>query len=235
MKNTTDLPQGQEKYERVQAMFDEIAPTYEKTNTAISFGLDKYARNIALKELRCAPGSTIIDMAAGTGDFYRLLSSKGMTPIACDFSYGMLDNAHNVSSRIQCDGTVMPFPDNSCDGLVCGYGLRNFVDLENFFAEIIRVLKPGGRFVAVDVSVPANPILRAGNRAWFAHVAPKVGWLISKNKEAYEYLPKSVSYLPSKEKIVSMFDSLDAENTKITPLIGGSLLLISTTKSLSDS
>lgn len=225
-----ELPQGEEKYKHVQAMFDDIAPTYEKTNTFITFGLDKYARNLALKELRITPGSVVIDMAAGTGDFSRMLVDEGAIPIACDFSYGMLSHARSVKKRVQCDGTRMPFANNTCDAIVCGYGLRNFVELEKLFFDSMRVLKPGGRFVAVDVSVPTNPVLKAGNKLWLGSVAPKIGWLISKNKNAYEYLPKSVNYLPPKEKMVEIFESLNAENIQIRPLIGGSLVLISATK-----
>lgn len=232
--STVELPQGNEKYKQVQEMFDDIAPTYEKANTLITFGLDKYARKIALQELRVTPGSVVIDMAAGTGDFSRMLSAQGAKPIACDFSYGMLQHAHGVNTRVQCDGTRMPFADNSCDAIVCGYGLRNFVELEKLFIDSMRVLKPGSRFVAVDVSVPSNPVLKAGNRLWLAHIAPKIGALVSKNKQAYEYLPESVSYLPSKSRIISMFEDLKAENIQVKPLIGGSLILVAATKSVGE-
>lgn len=230
MKTMEELPTGDRKRTMVRSMFDDIAPTYEKTNRMISFGLDKYARRVALKELRVSPGSVVVDLASGTGDFARMLSAHNMTPLAVDLSYGMLANAHDVENRIQCDGTYLPLPDNSCDAVVSGYSLRNFVELSELFVEIMRVLHDGGRFVAVDVSVPINPVLKMGNRVWFAHVAPKIGWLISKNRKAYEYLPRSTAYLPTRERLVSLLVAAGAENVQVTPLIGGSLVLISATK-----
>jgi demethylmenaquinone methyltransferase/2-methoxy-6-polyprenyl-1,4-benzoquinol methylase len=230
MTTHTPLPLGDEKKQMVQQMFDDIAPTYEKANRFISFGLDNYARRIAMKELRITPGSIVIDLASGTGDFSRMLSREAMTPVACDLSYGMLHNDSESQLRVQCDGTHLPFGDESVDAVVCGYALRNFVDLNELFPEIMRVLKPQGRFVAVDVTVPSNPVLKAGNKLWFARIAPKLGWLISKNKKAYEYLPRSTAYLPDRETLMLMLEKASAENINITPLIGGSLALISATK-----
>ncbi len=226
------LPTGQEKKQYVQNMFDEIAPTYEKANRFISLGLDNYARKIALEELRTKPKSKIIDLASGTGDFSRMIESAGSIPFACDLSFGMLSNDSTTKNRIQCDGTVMPFQDNSFDGLVCGYGLRNFVNLDDLFIEIMRVLKPGARLSAVDVSVPTNPLLKLGNRLWISKIAPKIGWLISNNKEAYEYLPRSTAYLPSRNLIENQLRKAGAENINISNLFGGSLILISATKKI---
>ncbi len=232
MTTTQDLPVGNKKKEMVRSMFDDIAPTYEKANSIISLGMDNYGRKVALKELRARPGSIVIDLASGTGDMYRLLEQQSMKPIACDLSFGMLAHAHPGENRIQCDGTLLPLETESCDAIVCGYALRNFVDLTKLFPELMRVLKPGGRFVAVDVSVPSNPLLRMGNKLWFAKIAPKIGWLISKNKSAYEYLPRSTAYLPSKAILTDMLSDSGATNISITDLIGGSLVLISATKNI---
>lgn len=232
MKTTDELPVGDEKKAMVQSMFDDIAPTYEKTNTFITFGLDKRARRIALKQLRAAPGSIIVDLASGTGDFSRMLSSHGLIPVACDFSYGMLENAHDTVNRVQCDGSKLPFETNSVDGVVCGYALRNFVDLGIIFDEIMRVTKDGGRFVAIDVCVPTNKLLRWPNHIWIGKVVPKIGWAISRNKKAYEYLPKSTAYLPDPEIIEKMLVESGAENVSITHLVGGSLIMVVANKKI---
>ncbi|MFN8016285.1 MAG: ubiquinone/menaquinone biosynthesis methyltransferase [Acidimicrobiia bacterium] len=232
MKNKESLPVGEEKRNMVKSMFDDIAPSYEKANKFISLGMDKHSRKIAIKALRASKNSLIIDLASGTGDLSRMLIKEGARPISCDFSYGMLDNSYGTLLSVQCDGNNMPFADNSCDGLICGYGLRNFVDLETLFIEINRVLKPGARFVAVDVSVPKNPIIRIFNKLWMFKIAPKLGKIISKNKDAYEYLPRSTSYLPSNEKIVELLKSVDHENVSVDTLIGGSLILVCSTKSV---
>jgi|JI10StandDraft_1071094.scaffolds.fasta_scaffold548256_2 demethylmenaquinone methyltransferase/2-methoxy-6-polyprenyl-1,4-benzoquinol methylase len=230
MISKTELPLGDEKKQMVQTMFDDIAPTYETANRFISLGLDRRARKIALKELRALPHSVVIDLASGTGDFSRMLDAEGMIPLACDLSFGMLNVAKETNNRIQCDGTFLPLADASCAGVVCGYGLRNFVDLESLFNEIMRVLNGGSRFVAVDVSVPTNRFLKFFNRIWLGRIVPKIGWLISKNKAAYEYLPKSTAYLPSDDEIVNLLKKSGAENISVTRLYFGSLILISATK-----
>jgi demethylmenaquinone methyltransferase/2-methoxy-6-polyprenyl-1,4-benzoquinol methylase len=224
------LPTGDVKRAQVQEMFDDIAPTYEKTNRFISLGLDRRARRIALRELRQRPGAIVLDLASGTGDFARMLRAHNIVSISVDLSYGMLHASRDGINRVQCDGSVLPLADESVDGIVCGYSLRNFVDLDVLFHELMRVVKPRGKFVAVDVSVPTNRLLRAGNRLWLAHLAPKIGWLISKNKKAYEYLPQSTAYLPPREKIVEMLISAGAEKASVDDLYGGSLILISATK-----
>jgi len=230
MKTKEPLPQGEDKKKLVQAMFDDIAPTYEKTNRIISFGLDQKLRKTALKELRAAQGSTVLDFASGTGDFTRMLKSNDINPISCDLSFGMLSNGREIDNPIQCDGTKLPLGDNSVDGVVCGYSLRNFVNLQDTFNEIFRVLKPGARFVAVDITVPKNKAVKFVNQLWFAKTAPKLGWLISKNKGAYEYLPRSTSYLPDNEEISKQLENAGAENIAISPLVLGSLILICATK-----
>ncbi len=230
MKVKPPLPQGDEKKRLVQEMFDDIAPTYEKANRIISFGLDKRHRRIALNELRASPGSTILDFACGTGDFTRMLTALNINSISCDLSFGMLNNGYDIPNPIQCDGTKLPLKKDSVDGVVCGYSLRNFVDLHGAFEEIFRVLKPGARFVALDITVPKNRIIKFFNQLWFARIAPKLGWLISKNKDAYEYLPRSTSYLPEGEVISKQLETVGAENISISPLVLGSLILICATK-----
>lgn len=231
MKTEPELPTGEEKKQMVKSMFDDIASTYETTNRFISLGLDRYARRIALKELRAPIGSTVFDLASGTGDLSRMIKAAHMVPISIDLSFGMLENAHGSENRIQCDGTQMPLASNSSDGIICGYGLRNFVDLDSLFVEAMRVLKVGSRFVAVDVSVPNNRILKLFNRLWLANIAPKIGSFISKNKSAYEYLPRSTAYLPVHNELKTMLENVGAENINITPIFGGSLILICATKS----
>lgn len=230
MNTETKLPTGKEKRDMVQTMFDDIAPTYETTNKVITFGLDTYARKVALKSLRAKPKSLIIDLASGTGDFARMLENLDINVLACDLSFGMLSNARDIENRIQSDVTSLPFQDESVDGLVCGYALRNFVDLKEAFSESMRVIKTGGRFVAVDVSVPKNPLIKYFNRLWFGIVVPKIGWVLSKNKQAYEYLPKSTSYLPSNEKIKEFLENAGGENVSVKPIIFGSVIIVSATK-----
>ena len=230
MTTKTELPQGDEKKKMVRAMFDSIAPTYEKANTFMTFGLDKYARNVLAKELRLAPGSKILDLASGTGDFSRMFTDHGFETVAVDLSHNMLKVAEKTSNKIQCDGTELPFEDNSFDGVVCGYALRNFVNLEELIVELFRVLKPGGKFMAVDVSVPTNPVIKFGNQLWFTKMVPKIGRIISKDRAAYEYLPRSTSYMPTDRVLEKMFEAKGFEAVSVSRLVLTSVILVSTTK-----
>lgn len=230
MKINSDLPTGEEKKRIVRAMFDTIAPTYEKANTFMTFGLDKYARNILVKELRIADGSKVLDLASGTGDFSRIFSNLGHQTIAVDLSFNMLNVANNTPNKVQCDGTCLPFENDSFDAIVCGYALRNFVNLEELIIELFRVLKPGGKFMAVDVSVPTNKIMKLGNKLWFGKIAPKIGYAISKDKEAYAYLPKSTSYMPNDQILSQMFSDEGFDGVRVSRLVASSLIMVSASK-----
>lgn len=226
MRTNSALPTGSAKKKLVREMFDTIAPTYEKANTFMTFGLDKYARKIAMKELRLAKGSTVLDLASGTGDFSRMLQNEGMNSFAADLSFNMLKFAKGTKDPVQCDGTSLPFADSTFDGVLCGYALRNFVDLNSLIIEMARVLKPGGKFIAVDVSVPTNPIIKFGNQLWFARIAPKIGRIISKNRQAYEYLPRSTSYMPDDEKLTIMFAENGFDAVRVSRLVATSLIMV---------
>jgi demethylmenaquinone methyltransferase/2-methoxy-6-polyprenyl-1,4-benzoquinol methylase len=94
-------------------------------------------------------------------------------------------------------------PNTSVDGVTCGFALRNLVDLNEFFAELARVVRPGGRIALLDVGVPSNPMIRFGNNIYFGKVVPKIGALLS-DGAAYRYLPRSVAYLPPKDELLTM-------------------------------
>jgi len=140
-------------------MFDAIAPRYELVNRVMTFGLDSRWRRRAVADLRLAPGSVILDIAAGTGDFTRELRRQGQRAVATDLSYNMLATARNVAERVQADASRLPFRWAAFDGATCGYALRNFTDLEKSFAEMARVLRPGGRLSLLE-SPPARSLAR---------------------------------------------------------------------------
>ena len=140
----------------------------------------------------------MLDLACGTGDLCRDLAARGCAPVGVDFSAGMLAAAHVDAPLVRADGAhAARSPTRSFDGLTCGFALRNFVDLDAVFAECARVLRPGGRFAALDATVPTNPVMRAGNAVWFRGAVPLLGRLIAHDAEAYRYLPKSTAYLPA--------------------------------------
>ena len=108
----------------------------------------------------------------------------------------MLAHAHTAAPLLQGDALQLPIRPASVDGVVSGFALRNFVALDPFFAEMARILRPGGRMALLDVATPVHPVLRAGHSVYFGHVVPRIGALLS-DRDAYRYLPKSVAYLPA--------------------------------------
>lgn len=176
-------------------MFDAIAPRYDLVNRIMTFRMDVGWRRRTIRELDLAPGSRIADLACGTGDLCRELQRSGMRPIGFDLSFGMLAAARTTAPIAQADALRLPVPDASLDGITCGFALRNLVELDGFFDELARTVRPGGRIALLDVAEPTNPILRFGHSIYFGRVVPLVGGLLS-DASAYQYLPRSVAYLP---------------------------------------
>src|SRR4051812_15703600 len=114
------LPEGDEKARAVQSMFDTIAPRYDLVNRVMTFRMDVGWRKRTVRSLRLGPGSTVLDLACGTGDFCRELEHAGLRPIGGDFSYGMLAAARTSSPLVQADALRLPMPDGSVDGVTCG-------------------------------------------------------------------------------------------------------------------
>jgi demethylmenaquinone methyltransferase/2-methoxy-6-polyprenyl-1,4-benzoquinol methylase len=217
---STPLPYGTEKTEHVRTMFDAIAPRYELVNRLMTFGLDARWRRRAVSDLRLAPASVVLDVAAGTGDFTRELRRQGQRAIATDLSYNMLHTARNVADRVQADASHLPFRWASFDGATCGYALRNFTDLEKTFTEMARVLRPGGRLSLLEVAEPRNGLWRAGFRLWFRRVVPFIGSLLS-DRDAYHYLPASTAYLPETGEIVAMLNRAGFSAVNHRRIMGG--------------
>jgi demethylmenaquinone methyltransferase / 2-methoxy-6-polyprenyl-1,4-benzoquinol methylase len=186
-------------------MFDAIAPRYELVNKLMTFGLDGRWRKRAVSDLRLPKGSVVLDVAAGTGDFTRELHKQGQRAVATDLSYNMLSVGKEMPERVQADASVLPFRSGSFDGVTCGYALRNFTDLEGTFLEMARVIRPGGRLSFLEVAEPESGLLRTGFRAWFRHVVPFIGSILS-DRAAYHYLPASTAYLPEASAIAAMLN-----------------------------
>lgn len=200
--DTTDLPEGADKAVAVRQMFDAIAPRYDLINRIMTFRLDVRWRRKAVRMLGLPIGSIVLDLASGTGDLCVDLRRAGHHPLSADLSFGMLSADHSGAPRVQTDILVLPVPDRAVDGVTCGFALRNLVDLPTFFAELGRVVRPGGRIALLDVGIPHNRLIRWGNGIYFGKIVPKIGALLS-DGAAYRYLPKSVAYLPSREQMLA--------------------------------
>jgi demethylmenaquinone methyltransferase / 2-methoxy-6-polyprenyl-1,4-benzoquinol methylase len=227
--DTDSLPKGEEKVAAVRDMFDAIAPKYDRLNRIISFRLDVRWRKRALRELALTPGSIVLDLASGTGDMCVDLAKVGLRPFSMDLSFGMLAADRSGAPRVQTDILRLPTAAASVDGVTCGFALRNLLDLGDFFVELARVVKPGGRIALLDVSTPPNRVLRFGNSIYFGKVVPKIGAVLS-DGAAYAYLPKSVAYLPPPDEMVAMLRTAGFADATHRQLSGGLTQLMVATR-----
>ncbi|HUW03126.1 MAG TPA: ubiquinone/menaquinone biosynthesis methyltransferase [Acidimicrobiales bacterium] len=223
------LPVGDEKVRAVRSMFDSIAPRYDLLNRVLTLGMDVGWRKRTVRSLGLTQESVIADLACGTGDFCREITKMGYVPLGFDLSFGMLAAARTEAPLVHSDALRLPLPDGAVDGLTCGFALRNFVDLGGAFAEMARIIRPGGRLAILEVAEPSNRVLRYGHGVYFGNVVPFVGGLIS-DASAYQYLPKSVEYLPEPDVMLQMLADVGFTEVDRTLLSGGISQLVTATR-----
>lgn len=196
------------KKEFVREMFDGIAADYDRLNHIMSLDVDKSWRRKALKQIIGPEVRDILDLACGTGDFSVAIARKmpvGAHVTGVDLSEGMLAvmkekvTAEGLQEKIsirQGDGEELPFADGSFDRVTIAFGIRNFENREKGLREMLRVLRPGGRAVILELSVPQNAFFRWCYNLYFLHILPLIGGKVSGDKAAYRYLPASVLHFP---------------------------------------
>lgn len=198
---------GDGKRAYVQRMFSDIAPRYDLLNHVLSLNIDKAWRRRALRALAWTerPQGAYLDLCAGTLDVGAMLVRQaGFTGrvVGADFAVPMLRHGLGKAPRdrlapVGADALALPFADACLDGAIVAFGIRNVADLDAGLTEVRRVLRPGARFVILEFSTPPSRIVRAGYHAYFHHVLPRVGKLVSGHGSAYTYLPMSVSHFPT--------------------------------------
>jgi demethylmenaquinone methyltransferase/2-methoxy-6-polyprenyl-1,4-benzoquinol methylase len=189
---------------QVRDMFDRIAGVYDLLNSAMTAGLHHRWRERAVDIARVGPGSQVLDVATGTGDLALELARRvapGGEVVGSDFSEGMLARARRkagAASNLRFewgDALDLTYADDSFDAATAGFGVRNFSDLARGLAEMVRVVRPGGRVVVLEFTTPARPPLSWFYRLWFDRVVPRLG-RFSADPQAYTYLPESVKRFP---------------------------------------
>jgi demethylmenaquinone methyltransferase/2-methoxy-6-polyprenyl-1,4-benzoquinol methylase len=223
------LPEGDEKVAAVRGMFDAIAPRYDLVNRIMTFRLDVRWRRLAVGSLALRRESVVLDLACGTGDLCRELDAAGLAPVGVDLSYGMLAAARTDAPLVQGDALRLPVRPGVVDAVTCGFALRNLVELAPFFAELARVLRPGGRIALLEVATPPNPVMRWGHALYFGKVVPAIGGLIS-DAAAYRYLPRSVAYLPEPGEMQAMLARAGFADVERRLLSGGVAQLVTATR-----
>ncbi len=194
-------------HERIQAMFDEIAPVYDFLNRVLSFGLDWHWRKVALRMayqlLPPLRSLATLDVATGTGDFALLLRTLPQAGVVgIDLSEEMLRRARRKVPEarfVRAVAEALPFEDASFDLVTVGFGARNFQDLEKGLSEIRRVLKPRGVAAFLEPMIPKQRTVRRIYLAYFKHILPQIARLFSTSDFAYQYLPLSVETFPQGE------------------------------------
>lgn len=212
-----------------RVMFDRIAPRYDRLNRVLTLGLDARWRRRTVAALGLPAGSLVVDLACGTGDLCRETQRAGLRCVGVDVAARMLAHSHASAPLVRADILTLPLAAGAVDGAVCGFALRNVVDIPACLRETARVLRPGGRIGFLEVAEPANPLLRRGHALYFRHVVPVVGGLLS-DREAYRYLPASTAWLPSPAELLAMVRDAGFTGVARRSLGGGAAQLLTGTR-----
>jgi demethylmenaquinone methyltransferase / 2-methoxy-6-polyprenyl-1,4-benzoquinol methylase len=213
--------------ERVQSMFDRIAPVYDVMNHVMTAGLDRRWRRLTVEAV-VQPGAIVLDACCGTGDLALAAEREGGIVTGLDFSAEMLARARSKSSTIdwvQGDLLSLPYPDAAFDAATVGFGVRNVADLGAALRELRRVLRPGGRLAILEITQPRG-VMRPFFSLWFDRVVPLLGRVLPGGK-AYTYLPASVRRFPGAEELARSIESAGFEAVRFR-LFGGTIVALHT-------
>jgi demethylmenaquinone methyltransferase/2-methoxy-6-polyprenyl-1,4-benzoquinol methylase len=216
----------------VREMFAGIATKYDFLNHFLSVNTDKRWRRLVagkLKDVLENPAALVLDVACGTGDLALELQKNGVAKVfGTDFCRPMLEIAFRKNGKndlsipyVEADGMNLSFADANFDALTIAFGLRNFSNWENGLREFRRVLKPGGKLVVLEFSAPVVPGFRRAFQFYFSTILPRIGGAVSGSRDAYEYLPDSVSKFPDQKNLVRMMRENGFNDVEYKNLTGG--------------
>jgi demethylmenaquinone methyltransferase/2-methoxy-6-polyprenyl-1,4-benzoquinol methylase len=210
----------------VAAMFDRVAGRYDLTNTVLSGGLDAGWRRATREALGARPGSTVLDVAAGTAVSTVELAAGGVHAIACDFSQGMLRaGASRPVPKVAGDAMALPLADASVDGVVISFGLRNVADPRAALREFSRVTRPGGTLVVCEFSSPVWGPFRTVYTEYLMRALPLIARAVSSNPEAYVYLAESIRAWPAQPELATWMQEAGWADVAWRNLTGGVVAL----------
>lgn len=205
---------GQSKKVQVEEMFNQISPKYDLLNHLLSANIDKLWRKKAIKQLTSWNPGLVLDVATGTADFAIAATAiNNAKVVGIDISEGMLEvgrrkiEKKGLESRIElikADSEKLPFESDTFDAAIVGFGVRNFENLKAGISEIKRVLKPGGVFFVLEFSKPVKTPYKQIYQFYFTKILPLIGRMVSKDSNAYTYLPESVNEFPDGDKFLSI-------------------------------
>lgn len=222
----------QSKKVEVREMFDHIAPKYDLLNHTLSANIDRLWRRRVVREVRRARPQRILDVATGTGDLAIAMARRirGVQVLGVDLSEQMLDVAREKITRRGLDDRIvldrgdaehLEIGDAVVDVATVAFGVRNFENLEAGLRELARVVKPGGRVVILEFSLPGNLLFRRLYEWYSFRILPRIGGMVSRDKRAYEYLPASISEFPGPERFLGLLAAAGFHNCRARSQSGG--------------
>ena len=220
------------KARQVEEMFDSIAPAYDFMNRAMTLGIDRWWRHVAVKIVGKTRPRRILDVATGTGDFAIALYNKikPQQVVGIDLSQGMLDVARvkvekrgltNAIALQQGDCLELPFDDKEFDAVTVAFGVRNFEHLLQGYEQMHRVLSPGGMLCVIELSTPENRMIRWFYDIYTLHIIPWFGTLKSGDRSAYRYLPLSIAAVPQGNDMLNIMREAGFKDCKVKRMTFG--------------
>lgn len=234
MSNTFYAP-GEQRAEKVHALFATIARRYDLINDVQSFGMHRRWKRRLVSLANVKPGDRALDVCCGTGDIAFALAAQGAETTGLDFTEQMLAvaetraNQANPKSKtqnpkfVQGDAMKLPFADESFDAVTVGYGLRNLASWETGLNEMIRVAKPGGRIVVLDFGKPDNALWRTLYFGYLRLCVPVFGLLFAGRADAYAYILESLQHYPAQRGVQAAMHQHGLKNVRVVNLIGGAM------------
>jgi demethylmenaquinone methyltransferase / 2-methoxy-6-polyprenyl-1,4-benzoquinol methylase len=221
---------------QVRAMFDRIAGLYDRMNTVMTAGLHHQWRRRAADLAAVGPGDRALDVATGTGDLAFELARRvapGGEVVGSDFSERMLELARGKATASPSAAPVrfeaanalaLPYADDQFDAATVGFGARNFADLGQGLNEMVRVVRPGGRVVVLEITTPRRPPLSTFFELWFDRAVPALGRLAG-DAQAYSYLPSSVRRFPAPQELAALMWASGLREVRYVLTAGGIIAL----------
>ncbi len=228
-------------HKAISSMFNSIAGKYDLLNHLLSLGIDKGWRRKQVRFVKSENPGKVLDLACGTGDLTISLYKAGLKALGVDIAEGMLEIAKEKSRKISAEdplkpeyilapAELIPLPDNSVDSVTIAFGIRNFQNRPQSFKEINRVLSPNGTLAILEFATPRNILWRGMFNIYFLYILPLIGRIISKDANAYTYLPESVMKFPQYEQFCSELSEGGFTDVRYRSLTGGVALLYTARK-----
>src|SRR5690606_39012266 len=228
---------AKEKVQMVRGVFDSVASNYDLMNDLMSAGVHRIWKDATAAKLNVRPGEVVLDMAGGTGDMARRYSKmaraaqerrggEDATVIVMDYNAEMILNGVAKGGEPEMawgvgDAMNLPLPDASIDAYSISFGIRNVADIPQALREARRALKPGGRFICLEFSRPTTGALRKAYDAWSFHAIPRIGQLVAKDRDSYQYLVESIRRFPDQQTFKRMIEEAGFSRVSVTNLSGG--------------